>query len=78
MCSKAASYRSTPLSFRIISPFNLSATYFPGACFETQNYPDAINHADFPNCTLGPREQYFHRVTYRFTNDGREEPDLAL
>ena len=31
-------------------------------CFETQNYPDAINHDNFPSCVLKPGE-LFHSIT---------------
>ena len=43
-----------------------------GACFETQFFPDAVHHANFPSsiCKAG---QAYHTVTaYRFrTNDRR-------
>nr|XP_033324379.1 aldose 1-epimerase-like isoform X2 [Megalopta genalis] len=44
------------------------AEYFKhGAlCLETQNYPDAINHRNFPNSVLQPGETYRHFVTYKF------------
>lgn len=44
------------------------AKYFKhGAfCLETQNYPDAINHANFPNSVLVPGETYSHEVVYKF------------
>ncbi|XP_076378838.1 galactose mutarotase isoform X2 [Megalopta genalis] len=44
------------------------AEYFKhGAlCLETQNYPDAINHGNFPNSVLQPGETYRHFVTYKF------------
>jgi aldose 1-epimerase len=34
---------------------------------ETQNYPDAINHTNFPSCVLRPGETYIHKCTYKFT-----------
>ncbi|XP_076244482.1 galactose mutarotase [Calliopsis andreniformis] len=42
--------------------------YFKHAafCLETQNYPDAINHKNFPNSILEPGEIYRHTVTYKF------------
>lgn len=45
------------------------ARYFKhGAfCLETQNYPDAINHVNFPNAILNPGERYSHEVQYRFS-----------
>lgn len=35
-------------------------------CLETQNYPDAINHENFPNSVLRPGELYLHTVSYIF------------
>jgi len=44
------------------------ATYFKhGAfCLETQNFPDAVNHENFPNSILKPGERYSHSVQYKF------------
>ncbi|XP_065072974.1 galactose mutarotase [Ochlerotatus camptorhynchus] len=44
------------------------AKYFKhGAfCLETQNFPDAVNHANFPNSVLVPGETYTHEVVYKF------------
>lgn len=39
---------------------------FPGICFETQNYPDAPNHPDFPNSTLRPGESYNNITIFKF------------
>ncbi|OXA42764.1 galactose mutarotase [Folsomia candida] len=35
-------------------------------CMETQNYPDAINHPNFPNGVLLPGEVYNHRAHFKF------------
>lgn len=35
-------------------------------CLETQNYPDAVNHENFPNSILRPGDIYSHTVTYKF------------
>lgn len=35
-------------------------------CLETQNYPDAINHKNFPNSVLRPGDVYNHIVVYKF------------
>ncbi|CAG9865559.1 unnamed protein product [Phyllotreta striolata] len=35
-------------------------------CLETQNWPDAINHKNFPPAVLNPGEQYHHTVVYKF------------
>lgn len=37
-----------------------------GFCLETQNYPDAINHDNFPSPILRPGEVYRHKVQYKF------------
>nr|XP_049697303.1 galactose mutarotase isoform X1 [Helicoverpa armigera] len=35
-------------------------------CLETQTYPDAVHHENFPTAVLVPGEVYNHRVVYRF------------
>lgn len=42
-----------------------------GLCLETQNWPDAVNHPDFPSPILRPGEVYRHRTVYRFTACGK-------
>ena len=44
------------------------ARYFKHAafCLETQNYPDAVNHENFPNSILRPGVIYNHIVIYKF------------
>lgn len=37
-----------------------------GICFETQNFPDAPNHAHFPSATLLPGDIYLHSTIYKF------------
>lgn len=43
--------------------------YQPGSglCLETENFPDAPNHPDFPNAILHPGQAYQHRLTFRFS-----------
>lgn len=36
-------------------------------CLETQNYPDAVNHPNFPNPVLKAGEKYDTRTVYAFT-----------
>jgi aldose 1-epimerase len=45
-----------------------NTNYHPlsGICFETQNYPDAPNHSNFPNATLKKGEHYYHKTIYKF------------
>lgn len=42
-----------------------------GLCLEPQGFPDALNHAGFPDAILQPGEQYVRRISYRFA---RVEP----
>ncbi|WP_317133034.1 aldose epimerase family protein [Flavobacterium ustbae] len=37
-----------------------------GICFETQNFPDAPNHAHFPNAILKKGEEYTQKTLYKF------------
>lgn len=39
-----------------------------GICFETQNFPDAPNHSQFPSCLLKRGEEYNHQTTFKFEN----------
>ena len=43
-----------PLSFR------------ESVVFETQKYPDAVNHPHFPSVVLNPGEEYAHTCIYKF------------
>jgi aldose 1-epimerase len=38
-----------------------------GFCLESQNWPDAINHDNFPSPILNPGEKYKHNIEYRFS-----------
>ncbi|XP_026318082.1 aldose 1-epimerase-like isoform X2 [Hyposmocoma kahamanoa] len=35
-------------------------------CFMPQNFPDAVNHKNFPSPILNPGEVYVHRIQYKF------------
>ena len=39
-----------------------------GICFETQNFPDAPNHSNFPNSILRKGQEYNHQTTFKFEN----------
>jgi aldose 1-epimerase len=45
-----------------------AAAYHPGSgiCFETQNYPDAPNHKNFPSAVLKKGEHYHHQTIFAF------------
>jgi aldose 1-epimerase len=36
-------------------------------CFETQHYPDSVNHADFPTTILRPGETFRSTTEFRFS-----------
>jgi aldose 1-epimerase len=38
-------------------------------CLETEFYPDAVNHPDFPSAVLRPGEVYTHSTVYRFFSE---------
>jgi aldose 1-epimerase len=37
-----------------------------GVCLETQGFPDAIHHPEFPSVILNPEEVYYSKTVYRF------------
>ncbi len=37
-----------------------------GLCLETQHFPDAIHHPEFPDCVLRPGKLYTQETIYRF------------
>ncbi len=41
-----------------------------GVCVETQNYPDAINHENFPSCVLKAGEKYNTATKFSFSVKG--------
>ncbi len=38
---------------------------YAGVAIECQNYPDAVNHADFPSILLSPTETYCQKIVFR-------------
>ncbi|MDV7186839.1 aldose epimerase family protein [Lutibacter sp. TH_r2] len=50
-------------------PYKNNVTYskFSAICFETQNFPDAPNHANFPNSILKPNEEYCNKSIFKFS-----------
>lgn len=57
------------MAFEIEAPGLEGRRYGRGAglCLETQIWPDAINHADFPNCVLRPGEVRVQETHYIFS-----------
>ncbi|KAK9049734.1 hypothetical protein SSX86_031297, partial [Deinandra increscens subsp. villosa] len=41
-----------------------------GLCLETQGFPDAVNHPNFPSQIVNPGETYKHRMLFKFSIDG--------
>ena len=39
---------------------------YDGVAIECQNYPDAVNHPDFPSPLLRPGELYCQKIVFRF------------
>jgi len=39
---------------------------YSGVALETQHYPDAINHSNFPSVVLKPDEKYHEKTIYKF------------
>jgi aldose 1-epimerase len=42
-----------------------------GLCLETQGYPNAVNHLNFPSIILLPNEVYAHESIYRLSQPGQ-------
>lgn len=47
------------------------AEAYPSICLETQNFPDAPNFRNFPETILKPGEQYYNRISYKFSVGGK-------
>ncbi|KAJ8447066.1 hypothetical protein Cgig2_025443 [Carnegiea gigantea] len=45
---------------------------FAGLALETQGYPDAVNHPNFPSQILKPGERYEHFIVFKFSNQGKD------
>jgi aldose 1-epimerase len=41
-------------------------TKYSGLCLETQHFPDAPNHSNFPSIVLKPDQKYKHRTVFKF------------
>ena len=49
-----------------IGKSNKAYPRFGAFCLETQLWPDAVNHDNFPSAQLKPGETYSHKTVYRF------------
>lgn len=52
-----------------ISKNNVPYNKHAGFCLETQHFPNAMNHANFPNCILKPTETYKHTTVFEFNGE---------
>jgi aldose 1-epimerase len=50
------------------SIYGKKAQNYLGVCLETQGYPDAIHHPQFPSIVLKPNHTYQTSTSYRFIN----------
>lgn len=51
----------------VIAPGGARYRNHSGFCIEPQRFPDAPNHAHFPDCSLQPEEIYSHVIEYQFS-----------
>ncbi|XP_077301905.1 galactose mutarotase [Arctopsyche grandis] len=50
----------------VIGKDNSSYLKHGAFCFEPQNFPNAVNYANFPNSVLYPGKEYLHKFVYKF------------
>ncbi|GHU67400.1 aldose 1-epimerase [Clostridia bacterium] len=50
----------------VIGKAGVPYEYRQGFCLETQNWPDAVNHPNFPNSVLKPGGKYSTKTTFTF------------
>ena len=59
-------YSGNFMTGRVIGKSGQAYPYRSAFCLETQNFPDAPNHPDFPSSVLRPGETYSTACTYAF------------
>ncbi|HWZ36295.1 MAG TPA: hypothetical protein VNW51_09060, partial [Mucilaginibacter sp.] len=60
-------YTGNHFSEHIIGRNGLHFNKWGALCLETQHYPDAPNHANFPNVILRPDETFHSETIYKFS-----------
>lgn len=60
-------YTSNHLSERVIGRGGKPFSKHGGFCMETQHYPDAPHHPNFPNTILRPGEKFRSQTIYKFS-----------
>ena len=61
-----------PPQVALVSPVSLASPALVVSkallvCLETQAYPDAVNHDNFPGVILSPGQVYTHVCKYKFS-----------
>ncbi len=60
-------YTGNFLSSDLIGKGNVPLCQHGGVCLETEHFPDAINHADFPSPVIRPGLVYRHEMVHAFS-----------
>lgn len=60
-------YSGNNLDGSLVGPSGRTYRSGDGVCFETQGFPDAPNHPNFPTTVLQPGETFRSSTTYRFS-----------
>jgi aldose 1-epimerase len=59
-------YSGNSLDGSVLGRGGIAYRQSAGFALESQNFPDAPNHANFPSAVLRPGETYEHMIAYRF------------
>lgn len=60
-------YTSNQMEGDFLLSGNVKPEPYLAICLETQNYPDAINHPEFPSSVLDKGEEYYSYTKFTFT-----------
>jgi aldose 1-epimerase len=62
-------YAANSLNGALVGPSGRAYRQGDGLCFETQRFPDAPNHPNFPSAILRPGERFRSTTLFRFSTD---------
>lgn len=62
-------YTGNNLNGSLVSPKGVRYNKFAGLCLETQHFPDAPNHPNFPSIVLRPGDLYRSTTVFGFTTN---------
>jgi len=62
-------YAGNSLNGAVVGPSGRAYRQSDGLCFETQAFPDAPNHPNFPSAILRPGERFRSTTLFRFSTD---------